>query len=114
MKMIVKIKEALKDRFYSDLIFVIVALLVTFIIVDGFYYLVHYRDKEELKPIPTVKVVSIPISTVYGILYKDGTRSKVAANSFIWDNGKINFYVNDTLVVKTISSALVDSVYMYK
>lgn len=114
MKMIAKIKEILKDRFYGDLVFAIGVLLIGFIMVDGFYYLVHYRDKEELKPIPIVKVVNIPISTVYGILYKDGTRGKVTANSFIWDNGKINFYVNDTLVVKTISSALVDSVYIYK
>lgn len=104
----------LKDRFYSDLVFAISVLLIGFVIVDGFYYFTHYKDKEELKPIPTVKVVNIPINTVYGILYKDGTRGKVTANSFIWDNGKINFYVNDTLVVKTISSALVDSVYVCK
>ncbi len=115
MKLIDKVKEMLKDKFYSDLIFAIGCLFVVCVCVDGAYLLLQHENETKIvEPSPYIYTVKIPINNIYGILYKDGTRGRVCANSYVWDGGKIKFYANDTLVIKEISSSCVDSVYIYK
>ncbi len=57
----------------------------------------------------TTKVVDTPKMT-YTITYKDGTTSKIEATSYIWDEHKIKFLINDTVKVKEISGDIVEDI----
>jgi hypothetical protein len=109
--MIKKIKDILNNRWYGDILYMIGCFVITTILVDGWYFLTH---GEQVNQPPQVQTVTIPVNYVYGIQYKDGTIEDVCANSYIWDGGKVRFFVNDTIVVKTVDSSCIDDVFIKK
>lgn len=109
--MIKKIKEILNNRWYSDILYMIGCFVVVTILVDGWYWLTKDND-EQISPY--IQTIKIPVNRVYGIRYKDGTIEDVCANSYIWDGGKVRFFVNDTIVVKTVDSSCIDDVFIKK
>lgn len=110
--MIKKIKDILNNRWYGDILYMIGCFVIVTILVDGWYFLTH-EDEEQVIQQPTKEII-IPVNYVYGILYKDGTIEDVCANSYIWDSGKVRFFVNDTIVVKTVDSSCIDDVFIKK
>lgn len=109
--MIKKIKDILNNRWYVDILYMIGCFVITTIFVDGWYFLTY---EEQVNQPPQVQTVTIPVNYVYGIRYKDGTIEDVCANSYIWDGGKVRFFVNDTIVVKTVDSSCIDDVFIKK
>ena len=109
--MIKKIKDILNNRWYGDILYMIGCFVVVTILVDGWYFLTHEDGEQVIQP---TKEIIIPVNYVYGILYKDGTIEDVCANSYIWDSGKVRFFVNDTIVIKTVDSSCIDDVFIKK
>lgn len=109
--MIKKIKDILNNRWYSDVLYMIGCFVVVTILVDGWYWLTKNNDEQIT---PYIQTIKIPVNYVYGIRYKDGTIEDVCANSYIWDSGKVKFFVNDTIVVKTVDSSCIDDVFIKK
>lgn len=109
--MIKKIKDILNNRWYGDILYMIGCFVVATILVDGWYWLTKDNDEQIT---PYIQTIKIPVNYVYGIRYKDGTIEDVCANSYIWDSGKVKFFVNDTIVVKTVDSSCIDDVFIKK
>lgn len=95
-------------KFIENLLYIIVCFAVVFGIV--FVY-GEITDRQEQKlDEKKVEIKKIPIKHKYLITYKDGTTYTVCANSYIWNNGKIRFYVADTIVVNETPSSIVENV----
>lgn len=109
--MIKKIKDILNNRWYSDILYMIGCFVVVTILVDGWYWLTKDNDEQIA---PYIQTIKIPVNYVYGIRYKDGTIEDVCANSYIWNDGKVRFFVNDTIMVKTVDSSCIDDVFIKK
>lgn len=87
-------------------------VVIIFAITFMFKYIVgYYSAKSEIKK--ELKERSngiIAKKTKYTIIFKDGTTSDVEAQSYIWNDGKVRFLVNDTVKVKEIPSEIVEEV----
>lgn len=87
-------------------------IVIIFAITFMFKYIVgYYSAKSEIKK--ELKERSngiIAKKTKYTIIFKDGTTSDVEAQSYIWNDGKVRFLVNDTVKVKEIPSEIVEEV----
>lgn len=95
-------------NFIENFLYIIVCFAVVFGIV--FVY-GEITDRQEQKlDEKKVEIKKIPIKHKYLITYKDGTTYTVCANSYIWNNGKIRFYVADTIVVNETPSSIVENV----
>lgn len=46
----------------------------------------------------------------YIVTYKDGTTTKVKADTYLWDNGIVKFFKNDTIKVKEFSTSIIEDV----
>lgn len=94
----------------ENILVLVVAVAFAFILLCGWKMLQDNECNEEQRK--EIKFVEIPVENRYVLTYKDGTKSTVCANSYIWDDGKIRFIINDTIVVKEISSSCVKTVEM--
>lgn len=110
--MIKRIKEIFNNPWWKDFLYIIGCFVFVTVLLDGWYWLT--KDNNEQQITPYVQTIKIPINYIYGVRYKDGTIENVCANSYIWDGGKVKFFVNDTIIVKTVDSSCIEDVFIKK
>lgn len=68
------------------------------------------NNERYTKSYSNVQIMKDTTEITYVVTYKDGTTTKVKADTYLWENGTVKFFKNDTIKVKEFSTSIIEDV----